>query len=168
MLEIGIGGYGALRYGGHSLYMWRSYFPRATVYGVEIHEKELESYSRIVVLRADQSDRESLSQAVAQCPPLDLVVDDGSHIGADVITAFEVLFPLLRPGGTYAIEDVYYAYQPEFGGGPPGEPGTSIDLVKRLLDDLNLERGQVAAVHAYPGLVLLKRADSDQKVRRGR
>lgn len=36
---------------------------------------------------------------------LDLVVDDASHQYAETVASFEVLFPRLRPGGTYVIED---------------------------------------------------------------
>lgn len=36
---------------------------------------------------------------------LDLVVDDASHILAPTTSTFEMLFPRLRPGGTYVIED---------------------------------------------------------------
>jgi len=156
VLEIGIGGYGRRRYGGHSLYMWRSFFPHATIYGLDIHEKQLESTHRITVLQADQSDREALRRAVQACPSFDLVVDDGSHMGPDVVASFEVLFPLLNAGGIYAIEDVFYAYEPAFGGAP-WTPGTTMALVKDALDDVNLGRGQVAAVHAYPGLVLIEK-----------
>jgi predicted O-methyltransferase YrrM len=37
--------------------------------------------------------------------PLDLVVDDASHLLGPTRTSFNVLFPLLRPGGVYVIED---------------------------------------------------------------
>ena len=37
--------------------------------------------------------------------PLDLVVDDASHLYEPSVASFEVLFPRLRPGGRYIIED---------------------------------------------------------------
>jgi predicted O-methyltransferase YrrM len=36
---------------------------------------------------------------------LDLVVDDASHLLAPTRTSFEALFPLIRPGGSFVIED---------------------------------------------------------------
>jgi predicted methyltransferase len=36
---------------------------------------------------------------------LDLVIDDASHMYALTKKSFETLFPLLRPGGLYIIED---------------------------------------------------------------
>ncbi|HRW38098.1 MAG: class I SAM-dependent methyltransferase [Acidimicrobiales bacterium] len=37
--------------------------------------------------------------------PLDLVIDDGSHIYGPTLATFDVAFPRLRPGGIYVIED---------------------------------------------------------------
>ena len=37
--------------------------------------------------------------------PLDLVIDDASHLYGPTMASFEVLFPRLRPGGLYVIED---------------------------------------------------------------
>ena len=37
--------------------------------------------------------------------PLDLVMDDASHLGPQTRASFETLFPRLRAGGLYIIED---------------------------------------------------------------
>lgn len=34
------------------------------------------------------------------------MVDDGSHIAHHMIASFEVLFPMLAPGGVYVFEDL--------------------------------------------------------------
>lgn len=158
VLEIGIGSDRDPDDGGLSLRMWRNYFPRATIYGVDLFEKRLTGERRIVALQADQSDAESLRRVVSGCPPFDLIVDDGSHVGQHVITSFEVLFPRLAPGGLYAIEDLHTAYEAGWGGGPPGTPDTAVSLTKDLVDDLSLGPRPVAAVHAYPKLVLIEKA----------
>jgi hypothetical protein len=41
---------------------------------------------------------------------LDLVVDDASHYYIETRASFELLFPLLRPGGIYIIEDWGWAH----------------------------------------------------------
>jgi cephalosporin hydroxylase len=138
--------------------MWRNYFPHATIYGIDLYEKWLDDEARITSLKADQSDPSALRQAVDQCPPFDLVVDDGSHVGSHILTAFDVLFPKVTPGGYYAIEDLETSYLPAYGGGLPGAPGTAAALSKELLDDLNIGSRPIAAVHAYPGLVLVEKA----------
>lgn len=56
----------------------------------------------------DQADTEKLSALVDAsfgAQALDLVVDDASHLYEPTITTFETLFPRLRPGGLYIIED---------------------------------------------------------------
>jgi hypothetical protein len=56
----------------------------------------------------DQSDVAALRTIMAEefaGEPLDLVVDDASHLLGPTRTSFNTLFPLLRPGGVYVIED---------------------------------------------------------------
>jgi predicted O-methyltransferase YrrM len=56
----------------------------------------------------DQSDRVRLAELVDQDlegAPLDLVIDDCSHQYLPTRASFETLFPRLRPGGLYVIED---------------------------------------------------------------
>lgn len=66
--------------------------------------------SDVVRLRygVDQADRDRLRAIVLEelgDDPLDLVIDDASHLYGPTVASFEVLFPLLRPGGEYLIED---------------------------------------------------------------
>jgi predicted O-methyltransferase YrrM len=56
----------------------------------------------------DQADTAALRELVAEefgGAPLDLVIDDASHRLAATRASFNVLFPLLRPGGVFVIED---------------------------------------------------------------
>lgn len=56
----------------------------------------------------DQADRDRLRSIMREefgDAPLDLVVDDASHLYPQTRASFETLFPLLRPGGVYVIED---------------------------------------------------------------
>jgi predicted O-methyltransferase YrrM len=56
----------------------------------------------------NQADRDLLAQIVATelgSEPIDVVVDDASHRLGPSRVSFEVLFPHLRPGGLYLIED---------------------------------------------------------------
>jgi predicted O-methyltransferase YrrM len=56
----------------------------------------------------DQADRARLTQIVEDefgDAPLDLVIDDASHRYDETVASFEVLFPRLRPGGVFVIED---------------------------------------------------------------
>lgn len=57
----------------------------------------------------------------------------------------------------YVIEDMATAYNPHYGGGPPGHPGTSVALVKSLIDDVNIDPRVVAAVHVYEQIAFIEK-----------
>jgi predicted O-methyltransferase YrrM len=61
----------------------------------------------------NQADRARLMEIVGDAfgdQPIDLVVDDCSHMYEATRASFSVLFPLLRPGGVYVIEDWPWAH----------------------------------------------------------
>jgi predicted O-methyltransferase YrrM len=60
------------------------------------------------ILGVDQSDRETVTGIADRefgGEPLDLVIDDASHLLRESTATFEMLFPRLRPGGVYVLED---------------------------------------------------------------
>jgi hypothetical protein len=157
VLEIGV-------LNGASLKVWREFFPKAEIFGLDIDEKSVAG-PRLQVLRGDQSDAQVLAR-LRLLGPFDLIIDDGSHIGAHINASFEGLFEAVRPGGWYVIEDMATAYRPAFGGGAPGTPGTSAELVKSLVDAVNRNHveggdpGQLPAVremHLYDEIVFIRR-----------
>jgi predicted O-methyltransferase YrrM len=73
-------------------------------------ERWLEAHDDVVHVHhgIDQADAAALREIVAHefgDEPLDLVIDDASHLVDPTRSSFNVLFPLLRPGGVYVIED---------------------------------------------------------------
>jgi SAM-dependent methyltransferase len=58
----------------------------------------------------DQADADAVLDAVGD-GPLDLVLDDASHRLHETRASFNTLFPLLRPGGVYAVEDWAWGHQ---------------------------------------------------------
>jgi MycE methyltransferase N-terminal len=137
VLEIGIGGYHDLESGGASLRMWQQFFRRGIVYGLDVYEKRLDT-PRIRTIQGDQSDKEFLRRMSEEHGPFDIIVDDGSHFNRDVLASFDALFPLLKEGGIYAIEDLQTAYWPSWGGDDEdtAAPTTSIGFLKKLIDGL--------------------------------
>jgi len=89
------------------------------IVSVELSATRLEALDRYVAARGvpdvvhphygvDQSDRNRLARIVDdefEEAPLDLVIDDASHLYDESRASFEVLFPRLRPGGVYLLED---------------------------------------------------------------
>nr|ABL09966.1 O-methyltransferase [Streptomyces echinatus] len=176
LVEIGIGGYDDPDQGGASLRMWKHYFPRGLVHGLDVYEKRGIAEPRLFPLRGDQSDPAYLAGLAAERGPFDIVVDDGSHLNEHVLTSFEALFPHLRPGGLYVVEDTQTAYWTGWGGNDRdlNDPTTSMGFVKALVDGLNhqertpaqdgpvspaarWERG-IGAVHVHHNLVVVEKS----------
>jgi len=139
LLEIGVGGYRDSTSGGESLRMWKEFFPRAQIIGIDIHPKEGLSEDRIAILQGDQSDEKFLDDVASRYGPFDVVIDDGSHICAHVIASFRALFPHLAEDGIYAIEDLQTSYWARGYGGSSGldRAGTSMTFLQELVDGLN-------------------------------
>ncbi len=86
----------------------------------------------------DQADVERLRQIVDDdfgSTALDLVIDDASHLYEPTVTSFETLFPRVRPGGYYMIEDwwgeqrVMDMLLAAFADPPAPGPGSIVDMI---------------------------------------
>jgi hypothetical protein len=140
LLEVGVGGYTGWL-GGESLLMWAAYFPKGRIYGIDLIDKTALSRDRIKVFQCSQVDRERLTAIAREVGPFDLVIDDGSHMNDHQIETFRILWPFVRDGGTYVVEDVQTSYWPRFRGGvlgTPGYAGSCMSFFKGLCDSVNL------------------------------
>jgi demethylmacrocin O-methyltransferase len=136
ILEIGVGGYQHSEIGGGSLKMWKAYFRKSAIVGIDLYDKTHFSEHRIDVRQCDQADADRLVQLSSEYGGFDIVIDDGSHLSDHVIKSFETLFPLLRPNGIYVVEDLQTAYWTTWGGGMEN-PNNSMAYFKGLVDGLN-------------------------------
>jgi len=146
ILEIGIGGYDDPEVGGGSLRMWKAYFSRANVFGIDIYDKRPHDEPRIKTFRGSQVDEAFLRRVVEEIGSVDIVIDDGSHLNEHVVETFRILFPLLSPNGIYVAEDLQTAYWERGGWDGSNDlhaPHTSMSLFKRLADGLNYEEFRV-------------------------
>jgi hypothetical protein len=174
VLEIGIGGYDDPHAGGESLRMWRAYFPRATIYGLDITDKSPHAERRIKIYQGSQADERVLQTIVDDSGGLDIIIDDGSHINSHVITTFEYLFPRLNNGGIYAAEDTQTSYWGAYGGSSEdlSSPKSMMPMFKGLVDGLNHEEihrpgyrptyfdQHIASLHFYHNLVFIQKGDN--------
>jgi len=130
LLEIGV-------FRGESLRMWRDYFPLGRIYGVDIdadamqHEDE-----RIRVFIGSQSDDAFLDNVIAESGEPDIIIDDGSHLASDQIGSLLHLWPHLKPGGYYIVEDTHTSYLSDYHMALR-QPGTTIELLKNVVDDVH-------------------------------
>ncbi len=129
ILELGI------RDGG-SLELWRDYFPKATVTGIDIKLPALQNVGpRIKMFEGSQANVEFLKDVAASSPgaQYDIVIDDASHVGELTKRSFWYLFDNhLRAGGIYVIEDWGTGYWSDW---PDGRKPAEHRIV-RLFPDL--------------------------------
>ena len=154
--------------------MWRAFFPRGLIVGVDIHDKKPHDEARIKTFKGSQSDQVFLERVVSEIGRPDIIIDDGSHEYKDIVASYNFLFPKLKPGGYYAIEDTFFAYAPDFCGSDPDpdSPLATVGYFKQLVHRLNhRERvdsrqtsnyGElIVAVCFYNNLVVIKKGDDE-------
>jgi hypothetical protein len=151
VLEIGIGGYDDPRAGGASLRMWHDYFTRGRIVGLDLHAKRFTVPERVRLYQGSQTDADLLCRIDREAGGFDIIIDDGSHINAHVIATFEVLFPLLKTGGLYVVEDMQTSYWPVLGGSSrdPDSAHTMMGYFKSLIHGLN--HAEIVAGCERPG-----------------
>jgi len=124
------------------------------------------AYPNIVYEIADQTDRPRLEAICRLHAPegFDLIIDDASHIGHAAAASYAALFPRLKSGGLYVIEDWGTGYYDDWPDGGhyqkinvesfdglvpkrlPSHDFGMVGFVKSLVDD-------VAGDHVRPTLV---------------
>lgn len=177
LLEIGVGGYHAPNIGGNSLRMWKAYFPFARIFSIDIYDKSGLQEKRIKIFKGDQTDEVFLNQVVNTIGPIDIIIDDGSHINEHVIKTFNILFPLLKDGGIYAVEDVQTSYWKAYGGDSDAlnNPGTAMNYFKNLTDGLNhkefIKPGyqetyfdkHITSIHFFHNMIFVLKGNNDEE-----
>jgi len=174
VLEIGVGGYQNSNSGGESLRMWKAYFRKSRIVGIDLYDKTGLSEPRIDIRQCDQTDGDALLALNEEYGGFDIIIDDGSHINEHVITTFQILFPLLRRDGFYVVEDAQTAYWPSWGGGI-GQPQSAMAFFKGLVDGLNHVEYPIAHYQSnyfdrniveiafFHNLVIIRKGANDEK-----
>jgi hypothetical protein len=95
-----------------SLEMWRTYFPRAQIFGFDIDDFTSANVDGCTILQGDMSSEQDLKRLVdAIGNPIDILIEDGSHLSHHQQFALGWLFPHVRSGGIYVIEDLHWQEQ---------------------------------------------------------
>lgn len=131
ILEIGIS------HGG-SIELWHKYFGEGlSLFSVDINEecKKFED-SKTKVFIGSQDDPVFLQNLIKELPDLDIIIDDGGHTMSQQIVSFEYLYPKVKEGGIYMVEDTHTSYWFEYGGGYK-KKGSFIEYSKNVVDILN-------------------------------
>jgi hypothetical protein len=168
ILEFGI-------WDGGSVAFWCEYFHPKKHVGVDLVQRgDSEYFRRYIAAKGlqdtvatlwgvDQADAERLRDIVDRefDGPLDLVLDDASHLYSPTKASFEVLFPLLRPGGLYIVEDWAWEHWPEFHS--PDHPWATETSPTTLVNELVAATGSsprlIASMTVMEGFVAVERGD---------
>jgi 23S rRNA U2552 (ribose-2'-O)-methylase RlmE/FtsJ len=124
---------------GGSLEIWRKYFGAdARIVGIDIDPACMDRVDpENTVIVGDQSDPAVLASAIERLGGgVDLVIDDGSHLGRHQISTFDYLYPKISERGVYVCEDLHCSYWSTHEGGLRRE-GTFIEHAKALIDRLH-------------------------------
>jgi hypothetical protein len=175
LLEIGVDK-------GYSAKMWKEYFPKAEIYAMDIVDSTHLSEDRVSILVGSQNDTGFLESVNSKYGPFDVIIDDGSHMNEDMAISFLALFPLLKPGGLYVVEDLHACYWPWVqkdinnnftnvlkqlldnvnSGGKSGtaerkNQHTDAVLNQRMLGSLDWWDTQIESIHLYRSIVFIKK-----------
>jgi len=151
LLEIGV-------QDGSSIKYWRSLSPKWDVWGLDTDSRC--AGNQIVI--GSQEDKEVLKQFEG----FDIVIDDGGHTMKQQIETFKQLFPTMRSGSLYVIEDLHTSFWREF----QDYNQTTVDFLheitktihreeannpSRLAGNPLLDNYDIASVEYYPSIVFI-------------
>lgn len=155
VLEVGIA------YGG-ALQAMRDYLPNSQIigYDLDLEQCRIEDSTRITLMQGSQDDRTKLRELVNAFGPFDMVIDDACHLFNPQRVSLEELWPAVKPGGLYFIEDVFTL------AGKRGNASSQIfhhlketwltedKFAKKNFIDFNKD---VAAMTFYPTLIVIEK-----------
>ena len=169
VMELGI------RLGGSSVFFNTLLKPRRMV-SIDITRpvRRLEQYrashaaaaTLATYYRTSQDDEAALNSILERemDGPLDLVLDDASHFYEQTKASFEILFPKLRPGGLYVVEDWSWAHIRGFGAWRD-QPALS-NLIFQLMMIAAGRPELIAQVTVFPGLAVVRKGSTQPSAER--
>jgi hypothetical protein len=141
IVEIGVQNCGSLE-------IWAKYFRKSkSILGVDILDqiRELKfEDNRIKTLACNA--RELHENYCEKFKSSIIIIDDASHQSHDIISTFLTMFPLLKNGGTYVVEDLCCSYWLEFNS---GSTISSMEFFKILADVINAEHWNQGGEQSY-------------------
>lgn len=140
---------------GASLRMWRDYFDKAYIWGLDHNPLSVFSEPRITSIQGEQDNPSDLDR-IAPGQSIDIAIDDASHLNELTLATFAGLWPRIVPGGLYIIEDLRTSY---------GEFAGHLNR-RQLMDDffnakialMDDHRGDCGFIHFWPMLAILEKA----------
>ena len=163
LLEVGI-------YKGGSVVFFDNTFDLNQLTAIDISQDRLPDLDKYVDKRAnskrislhygiDQGDRATLRELINKDFPkgIDMVIDDASHFYGPSKATFETVFPRLRPGGVYVVEDWSWSHS------QPSDGGDNEDATRLLHEIIALHAsssGMAKSIDLRPGFFSVTRGST--------
>jgi cephalosporin hydroxylase len=154
LLEVGV-------YHGASLLMWRDWMPNARILGVDIDPAAM--MPRIDRLETRLHD---VRDPWPDDEMFEVIIDEGGHTTELMIASWGRLWPHVKPGGWFIIEDWATQWMTAYNRlTPEGLPSSMVDGLDRHLHDVLLghptphddDATRIVEFHAYLEIVFLRK-----------
>jgi hypothetical protein len=145
LLEIGI-------FNGGSLRMWKEYFSKANIFGIDIDSSKIFQEERIKTFCGDATSSDFIKSL--NLPNFSAIIDDGSHQSSDIIKSYNILWDNLREDGFYVIEDLAVQWTYPYGGSPDGS--TVIRKLEQILSSTLIGK-EYSELHIYTQIAFIKK-----------
>lgn len=97
-----------------SIAMWKEFFPEARIFGADIKKLKFDD-DRVEFFRMDQNNPDDLIRLFNFVPEgMDMILDDGSHVSSHQLITFLTLWPKVKKGGIYIVEDLNPVVQQKY------------------------------------------------------
>jgi hypothetical protein len=94
--------------------LWKDFFINSKIIGLDINLSSLIfKPDGFQVYETDATDKSKLDY-ILKDQKFDFIIDDGSHLLEHQVASFNILFPRLKEGGVYFIEDIVNIDQAKF------------------------------------------------------
>ncbi len=135
---------------GESTRILATTFPNSRILTIDISNepRDFSNFTNIFFANIDQSNAIILGQEISTMFPdgVDLVIDDASHLGSLSYATFKAVFPFLKSGGAYFIEDWGTGYWSEWPDGADFESSTFLNRDVQQKEFLSHSAGMVGFV----------------------
>lgn len=161
---------------GGSTALWFEYFKPQKLVAIDIMPKNDSDYFRRYLKsrgiseniktywNIDQTDSKKIIPIIEEefDEPIDLVIDDASHAYEATKITFEMIFPLLRPGGLYIIEDWAWGHWKDYQSLDHPFLGKMIEPTKLLFELVEATGSStkfIASLIVFEGFVAIERGN---------
>jgi hypothetical protein len=111
-----------------SIKMWREYFQLGTIHGIDI-EKINPTIQNVTYHKVDTDNCDELINFSKSESNWDIIIDDGGHTMRQQQNALKILWPHLKSGGVFVMEDLHTSFMTKARYNNENVP-TTFDLIK--------------------------------------